>query len=71
MNASELIDKQIADLAGWRGELSVRLRTLIREAAPGIKEEWKWNTAVWSHGGPVCAMGSLEESVECKPGSKE
>ncbi len=64
MNASELIDKQIADAPGWRGKLSARLRTLVHEADPGIKEEWKWNTAVWSHEGPVCAMGSFKDHVK-------
>lgn len=64
MNASELIDEQIANHAGWRGELMTRLRTLIHEADPGIKEEWKWDTAVWTHGGMVCAFGAFKDKVK-------
>ncbi len=64
MNASELIDKQIADLADWRGQIVARLRKLIHEAAPDIKEEWKWSTAVWTHNGMVCAAGSFKDRVK-------
>jgi hypothetical protein len=64
MNASELIDKQIADLGGWRGDLSARLRKLIHEADPGITEEWKWNTAVWSHNGLVCSVGPFKNHIK-------
>ncbi len=64
MNASELIDKQIADLGGWRGELCARLRSLIHEADPGISEEWKWNTAVWSHAGLVCSAAPFKDHVK-------
>ncbi len=52
MNPSERIDKQIAELADWRGQMFARLRKLILEADPDITEEWKWDTAVWSHQGP-------------------
>src|SRR2546430_1165531 len=51
MNPSERIDKQIAELTDWRGQMVARLRKLIREADPDITEEWKWDTAVWSHQG--------------------
>jgi hypothetical protein len=64
MNASELIDKQIADLPGWRGDLSARLREMIHEADPGITEEWKWNTAVWAHDGLVCAVGPFKDHIK-------
>ncbi len=64
MNASELIDKQIADLGGWRGALAARLRALIHEADPGITEEWKWNTGAWSDHGPVCSMAPFKDHVK-------
>jgi hypothetical protein len=41
-----------------------RLRKLILEADPGITEEWKWETAVWSHRGLVCAVGTFKETVK-------
>src|SRR6266849_5342331 len=64
MNPSELIDKQIAELADWRGQMIARLRKLIFEADPDITEEWKWETAVWSHQGLVCAVGAFKDTVK-------
>jgi len=64
MNPSERIDKQIAELADWRGQMVVRLRKLILEADPGITEEWKWDTAVWSHQGLVCSVGAFKKTVK-------
>jgi hypothetical protein len=53
MNASEQIDKYISGIADWRGEMIARLRQLVLEADPGIEEDWKWNSPVWSHNGNV------------------
>ena len=64
MNASERIDKQIAELTDWRGPMFVQLRKLIHEADPDLTEEWKWNTAVWSHYGLVCALGVFKKAVK-------
>ncbi len=64
MNPSERINTHIAELADWRGHLFVRLRTLILEADPDITEEWKWDTAVWSHRGLVCALGAFKKTVK-------
>ena len=64
MNPSERIDQQIAELTDWRGHMVARLRTLIHEADSEITEEWKWETAVWSHKGLVCAVGTFKEAVK-------
>ena len=64
MNPSELITKQIADLPDWRGQLFARLRKLILEVDPDIKEEWKWDTAVWSYKGLVCAVGAFKDHLK-------
>ena len=64
MDASKLIDKQIADLGDWRGKVFVRLRKLIRSADPDIVEDWKWNTAVWTNHGMVCAVAGFKEHVK-------
>jgi hypothetical protein len=64
MNPSEQIDKQIAELADWRGHMISRLRKLILEADPDITEEWKWDTAVWSHQGLVCAVSAFKKTVK-------
>ena len=50
----ELIDARIAELDDWRGEALATLRALIRQADPGVVEEWKWGIPVWSHDGILC-----------------
>lgn len=62
--ASVLIDARIAELGDWRGPLLARLRTLIRGADPGIVEEWKWATPVWSRDGIVCTGESYKKAVK-------
>ena len=64
LTPEELISKQIADLADWRGELLARLRELIHEAAPEINEEWKWDTAVWSKKGNVAAAAAFKDHLK-------
>ncbi len=64
MNASERITKQIDDLGDWRGKALAQLRKLIRDAVPGLIEEWKWNTPVWSHDGHVVAVGAFRDHVK-------
>ena len=55
--ASAKITKRIEELEDWRGETLARVRQLIHEADPEIREEWKWEkpkspgTPVWSHDG--------------------
>ena len=61
---AELIDARIAELRDWRGELLARLRALIRAAHPGIAEEWKWNTPVWSCHGIVCTGETYSKVVK-------
>ncbi len=61
---SELISGQIAGLDDWRGEMLAHLRRLILEAAPGIDEEWKWGTAVWSRDGLICSAGAFKDHVK-------
>ena len=63
--ASALIAKRIAELADWRGETLSRMRTLIKEADPGVVEEWKWmGTPVWSHDGIICTGESYKKVVK-------
>src|SRR3989304_1368667 len=64
LNPSELITNQIAELEDWRGKLYARLRKLVLEASPGITEEWKWGTAVWTHKGLVCSAGVFKDHVK-------
>ena len=67
---SQLISERIAELGDWRGDTLRRVRKLIREADPGITEEWKWRkpsnpgTPVWSHNGLICTGESYKTLVK-------
>jgi hypothetical protein len=63
-SASRLISERIAELGDWRGETLGRIRALIMKAAPGIVEEWKWGTPVWSHDGIVCTGETYKKTVK-------
>ena len=64
-SASQLIDKRIRDLGGWRGETLARMRGLILEAEPEAIEEWKWmGTPVWSHFGIICTGEAYKQVVK-------
>jgi hypothetical protein len=63
-SASALIDARIASLADWRGPMLARLRALIKEADPGVTEEWKWSNPVWSHHGLICTGESYKKAVK-------
>jgi hypothetical protein len=63
--ASQLIDKRIRDLGGWRGETLARMRALVLEAEPEAIEEWKWmGTPVWSHFGIICTGEAYKQVVK-------
>ena len=64
MKASEQITNHINELGDWRGKILAHLRKLILDAAPGIVEEWKWNTPVWSHNKNVVAVGAFQDHVK-------
>jgi hypothetical protein len=64
MNPSKLIDQQIAELTDWRGKTLAKLRKIIHDADPEIAEDWKWDTAVFSHDGLVAALGAFKGNVK-------
>jgi hypothetical protein len=69
-DASAAIANRIQELGDWRGETLARVRQLIHDADPEIREEWKWakqsspGTPVWSHDGIVCTGESYKEVVK-------
>lgn len=64
MNASERIDQYIANTKDWRGEAIDQIRKTIHDAAPGITEEWKWNSPVFSYNGSmICSPGAFKKHV--------
>lgn len=64
MTASEQITNYIESIGDWRGNAMAHLRQLIRNAAPDLVEEWKWNTPIWSRNGNVVAVGSFQDCVK-------
>ena len=62
--ASQLVDRRIRDLWGWRGETLTRMRALILEADPGVTEEWKWDNPIWSHNGIICTGEAYTKVVK-------
>ncbi len=71
-SASGLIDKRIADLADWRGEILSMMRKLIQDADPDVVEEVKWRkpsnamlgVPVWSHEGIICTGETYKDKVK-------
>jgi hypothetical protein len=62
---SRLIDARIKELRDWRGETLARIRSLIREADPGVVEEWKWRgVPVWEHDGIICTGETYKAVVK-------
>ena len=60
-----LIDARIAELGDWRGETLARLRGWIREAVPGVTEEWKWRgVPVWYCDGMICTGETYKAVVK-------
>jgi hypothetical protein len=64
MNPSQRITDRIAELTDWRGAMLARLRQLVLEAAPGITEEWKWDSPVWAYQGNVVSAGAFKGYVK-------
>jgi hypothetical protein len=64
MDASGQITAYIKGLGDWRGKLLARLRTLIRDAAPELAEEWKWSVPVFTRNGNVVAIGAFQDHVK-------
>ena len=62
--AAARIDARIKELGDWRGEMLSRIRTLIKEAAPNVVEEWKWENPVWSHDGIITTGESYKSVVK-------
>jgi hypothetical protein len=62
--SSAHITGQKSKLMDWRGILMIRLRKLIRAAAPDAVEEWKWDMSVWSQNGNIVALAAFRNHVK-------
>ena len=61
---SQLIDARIKELGDWRGKMLGRLRAVVKDADPGVVEEWKWSVPVWSHDGVICTGETYKAVVK-------
>jgi hypothetical protein len=62
---SGLIDARIRELGDWRGGTLARVRALIRQAVPGVTEEWKWRgVPVWYKDGMICTGETYKNLVK-------
>jgi hypothetical protein len=65
MDASRVIDKQIAKHPDWRGERMAEIRRIIHETVPDVTEEVKWmGTPTWSHNGILCICNPFKDFVK-------
>jgi hypothetical protein len=64
-DASLLIDRRIAELGDWRGEMLALVRALIRRALPDVLETWKWRgVPVWEKDGIICTGETYKAVVK-------
>ncbi len=64
-SASDKIDKRIAELGDWRGDVLAKVRGVIQKVDPAIIEEWKWRgVPVWSLDGIICTGETYKEVVK-------
>ena len=71
-SSSQLVDARIKALKDWRGLMLGRIRTLIKEADPGVVEEVKWRKPsngnkgipVWEHAGIICTGETYKDKVK-------
>jgi hypothetical protein len=61
---SQRITDLIDTLGGWRGDMLALFRDVVLGADPGVTEDWKWNTPVWSHDGMVCAAAAFKDHMK-------
>jgi hypothetical protein len=64
LTPSELITNRINELTDWRGSMYAKLRQLVNESSPNLKEEWKWGTATWTSNGLVCVLNAFKEHMK-------
>ncbi|MFK3776756.1 DUF1801 domain-containing protein [Agrobacterium sp. NPDC089420] len=65
IQASDFIDRKIAQFGDWRGDMLARIRAVILKADPDVIEEVKWRgVPVWSHAGILCTGETYKNAVK-------
>jgi hypothetical protein len=61
---AKLIDERIKELGDWRGEMLAHVRALIKDAVPGVVEEWKWRgVPTWYANGKIICTGETYKTA--------
>jgi hypothetical protein len=63
VDSSKKITEYIQNNPDWKGELIRQVRELILKTDPGVQEEWKWNSPVWSMNGMICSISAFKKHV--------
>jgi hypothetical protein len=62
---SQKIDEYVSELDDWRQDTFSEIRRVVKEADPGVIEEWKWmGTPVWYHDGIVACCNAHKGKVK-------
>lgn len=61
--AEKTVDAYVAGLEGWQQEAAVRLRGIVKDAAPDARESIKWAQPVYELGGPLCYFKAFKSSL--------
>jgi hypothetical protein len=65
MKPSERIDKYIAGIADWRGQVLATIRRVMLEADPAVTEDFKWmGSPVWYCDGMVSLANAHKGKVK-------
>ncbi len=61
--AEKTVESYIEGLEGWQKEAAVRLRAIIKRAAPEARESIKWAQPVYELNGPFCNFKAFKSSL--------
>ncbi len=64
MSGSEQIDKYVAELRTWQADFVSLFHKLLLGVNPKLKEEWKWNTPIWTGKRMICAASGFKTHVK-------
>lgn len=64
MTGSEQIDNYLLQLPKWQTGFISLFRKLLLEVKSDLKEEWKWNTPVWTGRKMICAASGFKAHVK-------
>jgi len=63
--ACRLIDRRLAVLTDWRGQVLSTIRSIVRSADPRVGEDWKWRgVPVWACNGIICTGETYRSIVK-------